>query len=210
MTRILRADLAFVADWIEPGARVLDLGCGDGSLLAYLQEEKGCVCCGVELDDAKVAACVSNGVEVIQQNLEDGLALFPDHSFDTVLELQSLQMVRHTEAMLRAIARIARHGIVTFPNFGYWRHRLAILSGHMPVTRTLPFQWYDTPNLRFSTIPDFADLARRAGFTVEQCVGLHEDRLVRRWPNLRGSLAVFGLKADHSGPAQVHSRGSEL
>lgn len=191
MSRALRSDLAFVADWIPAGSSVLDLGCGDGALLAWLQEEKGCTCYGVEIDDTNVLACVRNGVNVVQQNLEDGLSMFDDKTFDTVLQLQSLQMLQHTENSLREIGRVGAQSIVTFPNFAYWKHRIAIAGGRMPVTKTLPYQWYDTPNLRFSTLDDFGDLAVRSGFDIIDCVALHEGRPVSWLPNLRGSLAVF-------------------
>jgi len=194
MSRKLRSDLAFVADWIPVGSSVLDLGCGDGALLAWLQEEKACTCYGVEIDDANVLACVRNGVNVVQQNLEDGLSMFDDKSFDTVLQLQSLQMLQHTEASLREIGRVGEQSIVTFPNFAYWKHRIAIAGGRMPVTKTLPYQWYDTPNLRFSTLDDFGDLAVRSGFDIIDCVALHEGRPVSWLPNLRGSLAVFRFR----------------
>jgi methionine biosynthesis protein MetW len=184
----------FVAEWIESGSSVLDLGCGDGSLIAYLQEEKGCRCYGVEIDDANVLACMQNGVNVIQQNLEEGLALFSDKSFDMVLELQSLQVVRQTENILGEIGRVGRSSIVTFPNFGYWRNRIALARGRMPVTKTLPYEWYDTPNLRFSTLEDFADLAQKSGFEVVARKALHEGRQIDFLPNLRGSLAVFRLR----------------
>lgn len=190
----LRSDLAFVADWIAPGSSVLDLGCGDGALLAWLQQHKGCKCYGVEIDDANVLACVKNGVAVVQQNLEEGLSMFEDKSFDTVLQLQSLQMLQHTEGSLREIGRVGRQNIVTFPNFAYWKNRVSLLGGRMPVTKTLPYQWYDTPNLRFSTVADFADLARGNGFDIIDWVALHEGRQVNWLPNLRGSLAVFRLR----------------
>jgi methionine biosynthesis protein MetW len=189
----LRPDLAAIAAWIEPGSSVLDLGCGDGSLLAWLQREKGCRCVGVELDDANLLACANNGVDVIQQNLEDGLALFEDTSFDTVLQLETLQMVVHTEAMLRELKRVGRESIVSFPNFAFWTHRVSIAMGRMPVTRSLPYQWYDTPNLRFSTFSDFRDLARRSGFVLRDQFALRDGRVVRLWPNLFGRVAVFRL-----------------
>lgn len=194
MSRALRSDLAFVADWIPAGSSVLDLGCGDGALLAWLQEEKGCTCYGVEIDDANVLACARNGVSVVQQNLEDGLSMFDDKTFDTVLQLQSLQMLQHTENSLREIGRVGAQSIVTFPNFAYWKHRIAIAGGRMPVTKTLPYQWYDTPNLRFSTLDDFGDLAVRSGFDIIDCVALHEGRPVSWLPNLFGSLAVFRFR----------------
>lgn len=191
-TTALRPDLAAVAAWIAPGSSVLDLGCGDGSLLAWLAREKGCRCVGVEIDDAKVLACTRNGVDVIQQNLEDGLAL-GDGSFDTVLQLETLQMVVHTEAMLRELGRVGRESIVSFPNFAFWSNRVSIARGRMPVTRALPFQWYDTPNLRFSTFADFRDLAMRSGFALRDRFALRDGRVVRFLPNLFGRVAVFRL-----------------
>ena len=189
----LRPDLAAIAAWIAPGSSVLDLGCGDGSLLAWLQREKGCRCVGVELDDAKVLACANHGVEVIQQDLENGLALFSDRSFDTVLQLETLQMVTHTEAMLRELGRVGRESVVTFPNFAFWTHRISIARGRMPVTRSLPYQWYDTPNLRFATFADFRELACRSGFTLRDQFALRDGRVVRLFPNLFGRVAVFRL-----------------
>lgn len=189
----LRPDLAAIAAWIAPGSSVLDLGCGDGSLLAWLQREKGCRCVGVELDDAKVLACVAQGVEVVQQNLDDGLALFSDGSFDTVLQLETLQMMIHTEAILRELGRVGRESIVTFPNFAFWSNRVSLVRGRMPVTRALPYQWYDTPNMRFSTFSDFRDLARRSGFRLRDQFALRDGRVVRVMPNLFGRLAVFRL-----------------
>jgi len=193
MSRVLRFDLALVANWIKPGSAVLDLGCGDGELLAYLQEEKGCRCVGVEIDTGGFIAALGNGVNVIQQNLEEGLAMFGDDSFDVVLQLQSLQMVQHTEGMLREIGRVAQEAIVTFPNFGHWTHRLAILNGHMPVSKSLPYQWYNSPNLRFSTMSDISELARASGFVITKRIALNDGREVRFLPNLFGSLAVLKL-----------------
>ena len=191
--RALRPDHAIVADWIAPGSSVLDLGCGDGSLLAWLQREKNCRCVGVELDDANLLACVKNGVDVIQQNLENGLALFGDGSFDTVVQLESLQMVQHTERMLSELGRVGRESIVTFPNFAHWSHRIAIARGRMPVSKSLPYQWYDTPNLRFATFADFRDLAKRSGFSLRDQFALRDGRVVRYLPNLFGRVAVFRL-----------------
>lgn len=189
----LRPDLAAIAAWIAPGSSVLDLGCGDGSLLAWLKREKGCRTVGVEIDDANLLACVKNGVEVVQQNLEDGLALFADQSFDTVVQLDTLQMVARTEGMLRELGRVGRESIVTFPNFGFWTNRLSIAGGRMPVTRALPYQWYDTPNLRFATYADVRALAERTGFRIEDRFALRGGRVVRMLPNLFGRVAVFRL-----------------
>ena len=196
MTRWLRPEHVLIANWVKPGSSVLDLGCGDGALLAYLQEEKGCRCVGVELDPHGFLAAMANGVDVIQQNLEEGLAMFGDDSFDVVLQLESLQMVQHTEGMLRELRRVAREGIVTFPNFGHWTHRLAMLRGRMPVSKSLPYQWYNSPNLRFSTMLDIVELARLSGFRVVEQIALHEGRAVTVMQNLFGSLAVLRLERE--------------
>ncbi len=180
-----------IAELIPRGSRVLDLGCGSGELLALLRDERGCSGYGIELDDAQVMACVARGINVIQHNLEEGLALFEDNSFDVVLQLDTLQHLRNTEAMLRETARIGRVGLVSFPNFAHWPHRLSVLRGRMPVTRALPYQWYDTPNIRVATFADFEVLARRNGLRIVESFGLHEGEIVRTWPNLLASSAVF-------------------
>jgi methionine biosynthesis protein MetW len=145
----------------------------------------------VELDDAKVLACVQRGVNVLQRNLEEGLSLFEDNSFDVVLQLDTLQNLRNTEAMLQETARVGRIGIVSFPNFAHWPNRLQVLRGRMPVTKVLPYQWYDTPNIRVGTFADFEILARKNGLHILDAFGLHEGHVVRHWPNLRASTAVF-------------------
>lgn len=180
-----------IAQLVPPGSRVLDLGCGDGALLALLRDKRQCTGYGVELDDTKVLACVQRGVNVIQRNLEEGLSLFEDNSFDVVLQLDSLQHLRNTEALLRETARIGRQGIVTFPNFAHWPHRLSVLRGRMPVSKTLPYQWYDTPNIRVSTYADFEVLARKNGLRILSAFGWHDGQRVDQWPNLLASTAVF-------------------
>jgi methionine biosynthesis protein MetW len=184
-------ELEIIAGLVPPGARVLDLGCGSGELLAYLQQHKGCTGYGIEINDANVHACVQRGVNVIQLNLEEGLALFEDRSFDVVLQLDTLQHLRNTESMLRETARVGRIGIVSFPNFAHWPNRLHVLGGRMPVTKVLPYQWYDTPNIRVGTLADFEVLAGKTGLKVTDRFGLHDGRIVRHWPNLRASVAVF-------------------
>jgi methionine biosynthesis protein MetW len=186
-----RRDLEVIAGLVPPGSRVLDLGCGDGELLAYLQRERGCSGYGIEIADANVLACARRGVNVIQLNLEEGLALFEDGSFDVVLQLETLQNLRHTERMLRETARVGRIGIVSFPNFAHWPNRLRVLAGRMPVTKALPYQWYDTPNIRVGTHADFEVLALKLGLHLSDSFGLQHGRIVRRWPNLRASVSVF-------------------
>jgi methionine biosynthesis protein MetW len=179
------------ADLVPPGSRVLDLGCGDGALLAYLRDERGCSGYGIELDDAKVLACAQRGVNVIQRNLEEGLHLFEDNSFDVVLQLDTLQHLRNTETLLRETARVGRLGVVSFPNFAHWPHRLSVLRGRMPVSKTLPYQWYDTPNIRVATFADFEVLARRNGLRVLASFGLNGGEVCTSMPNLRAATAVF-------------------
>ena len=183
-----------IAALVPQGAKVLDLGCGDGALLAHLQATRGCTGYGVEIDDAKVQACLKRGVNVLQLNLEDGLNMFGDGSFDMVLQIDTLQHLRNAETMLRETARVGRSAIVAFPNFAHWPNRLAVLQGRMPVTKRLPYQWYDTPNIRVGTYADFEVLARSCGLRVEDSFGLHEGREVRTLPNLLASTAVFKLR----------------
>jgi methionine biosynthesis protein MetW len=184
-------DLELIAELVPRGSRVLDLGCGSGEVLAHLCEHRGCDGYGIEIDDANVLRCVQRGVHVIQLNLEEGLALFDDRSFDVVLQLDTLQHLRNTERMLRETARVGRIGIVSFPNFAHWPNRLSVLNGRMPVTKTLPYQWYDTPNIRVGTFADFDVLARKNALRVTDSFGLRDGKAVRLWPNLRASVAVF-------------------
>ncbi len=186
-----RKDLELIAELVPAGSRVLDLGCGSGELLALLRDRKGCSGYGIEIDDANVLACMQRGVNVIQLNLEEGLAVFEDQSFDVVLQLDTLQHIRHTEAMLRETARVGRTGIVSFPNFAHWPNRLQVALGRMPVTRVLPYEWYDTPNIRVGTYADFEVLARKNGLQVLDAFGIQKARVVRSLPNLLASVAVF-------------------
>ena len=186
-----RLTMQAIASLVPVASRVLDLGCGDGELLAHLQAARGCSGYGVEIDDANVLACVRRGVNVIQLNLDEGLVMFDDASFDVVLQIDTLQHLRNAETMLRETARVGRVGIVAFPNFGHWPNRLSVLRGRMPVTKRLPYQWYDTPNIRVGTHADFEVLALRNGLNIQDSFGLHDGRTVRRAPNLMASTAVF-------------------
>lgn len=190
-----RPDLATIAKWVRPDARVLDLGCGDGMLLRYLWKERNAEGYGVEIDDTKVGASVQNDVNVLQMNLESGLSAFGDTSFDYVILSQTLQAMRHTEAIMREMLRVGREAIVSFPNFGHWSGRLQVLAGRMPVSESLPHEWYNTPNLHLCTIADFEDLAADLGMKILERVVLHEGRAVRTLPNLRGSLAIYRCAA---------------
>jgi methionine biosynthesis protein MetW len=172
---------------------VLDLGCGDGAMLSHLQTTRGCSGYGIEIDDANVLACVQRGVNVIQLNLDEGLALFGDQSFDVVLQIDTLQHLRNAEVMLRETVRVGRLGIVAFPNFAHWPNRLSVLRGRMPVTRRLPYQWYDTPNIRVGTFADFETLARKNALRIQQAFGLGQGHVLRWLPNARASTAVFVL-----------------
>ncbi|MBV8122511.1 MAG: methionine biosynthesis protein MetW [Paucibacter sp.] len=180
-----------MAALVPEGSRVLDLGCGTGELLAYLQHKRGCSGYGVELDDANLLACVKRGVNAIQLNLEEGLSIFEDQSFDVVLQLETLQHLRNTEAMLRETARVGRIGIVSFPNFAHSPNRMQVMLGRMPVTRVLPYEWYDTPNIRVGTYADFEVLAQKNRLRVLDSFGIQNGRTVRTRPNLLASMAVF-------------------
>ena len=182
-----------IAQLVPMGSRVLDLGCGDGALLAHLQATRHCTGYGIEIDDANVLACVQRGVNVIQLNLDEGLALFDDASFDVVLQIDTLQHLRNAEIMLRETVRVGRLGIVAFPNFAHWPNRLSVLLGRMPVTRRLPYQWYDTPNIRVGTHADLRELALHNGLKVQDSFGIQEGKTVRFAPNLLAGTSVFLL-----------------
>ena len=186
-----RKDMELIAELVPPGSRVLDLGCGKGELLAHLRDHRQCSGYGIEIADANVLACTQRGVDVIQLNLDEGLAMFDDASFDVVLQIDTLQHLRNAEVMLRETARVGRIGIVAFPNFAHWPNRISIARGRMPVTRRLPYQWYDTPNIRVGTFKDFEVLARKNHLRVLDAFGLQNGRDVRWLPNARASTAVF-------------------
>lgn len=186
-----RPDFAAIAAWMPKGATVLDLGCGDGSLLRYLKETRGVSGYGVEISDLGIAACISNGVNVIQNDLESGLSDFEDNSFDFVMLSQTLQATRHTEPLIQEMLRVGREGIVSFPNFGYWRNRLNVLLGNMPVSRELPYQWYDTPNVHLCTLHDFETFCQDHHVAVLERRVMTGKEEINVMPNLRGSTAVY-------------------
>ncbi|HMA88257.1 MAG TPA: methionine biosynthesis protein MetW [Burkholderiales bacterium] len=190
-----RPDFAAIARWVTQGARVLDLGCGDGALLKYLWQAREAPGYGVEIDDAEVIACVKNDINVLQLDLESGLSLFRDGSFDTVILSETLQTIHRIEQLLREMLRVGREAIVSFPNFGHWNSRLQVLLGRMPVSAELPYEWYDTPNVHLCTTLDFEDLCRKLGVRIRERVALHQGRQINFLPNLFGSLAVYRCAA---------------
>jgi methionine biosynthesis protein MetW len=189
-----RYDYELIASWIPVGSRVLDLGCGDGVLLAGLSATNAASGYGIEIDDANVLASVKNGINVIQTDIESGLANFADGAFDFVILSQTLQAMRNAESVITEMLRVGREGIVTFPNFGYWRHRLDILRGHMPVSKTLPYSWYDTPNIHLCTVKDFEDLCVKVDAEILDERVIHEGHTIGMFPNLLGSLGVFRFR----------------
>lgn len=191
---LLRPDLAAVAAAVPDGARVLDIGCGDGQLLAWLRDTKGVEGRGIELDPADVAGAVGRGLAVVQGDADTDLADYPDAAFDVVILSNTLQAMQRPAAVLAELVRIGGKAVVSFPNFGHWRVRLSLtLGGRMPVTRSLPVSWHETPNIHFCTIADFEALARQMGLTVERAAGLAQGREVPLWPNLLADTGVFVL-----------------
>ena len=194
MTPSMRADFSTIAGWIAPSSRVLDLGCADGSLLAHLRASCGATGYGIEIDDAGVLASIGNGVNVLQSDLESGLAGFDDQSFDSVILSQTLQAMRHIELIVDEMLRVGREGIISFPNFGHWSHRIQVMRGRMPVSPSIPYQWYDTPNIHLCTVADFDALCAGRGIDVRERVVLHATRRVNVLPNLLGSLAIYRFR----------------
>ena len=189
-----RYDYQLISSWIPEKSRVLDLGCGDGVLLAGLEATHGTFGYGIEIDDSSVLASVKNGINVIQGDIETGLAWFEDNSFDFVILSQTLQAVRDAESVMREMLRVGREGIVSFPNFGYWKHRFDIIRGHMPVSKSLPHAWWNTPNIHLCTVKDFEDLCAKVGAEILDERVIHEGRTVNFLPNLLGSLGVFRFR----------------
>ena len=199
MTTAIRADQAAIAEWIRPGASVLDLGCGDGALLAHLQETRGIRGYGVENAPENVIACLARGVNVIQIDLDAGLSGFDTGSFDHVILSQTLQAMQNTSSVLMEMLRVGREGIVSFPNFGYWRNRVQVLLGRMPVSPDLPHSWHDTPNVHLCTLQDFEDLCAGLDARVRERQVLTNGHEINVLPNLLGSVALYRV----SGPTPL-------
>ncbi|ACR02644.1 MULTISPECIES: methionine biosynthesis protein MetW [Thauera] len=188
-----RYDYDVITQWIEPGEKVLDLGCGDGELLRHLMDVRQVQGYGVENDPDKLLASVNNGVNVIQMDLEKGLVGLEDGFFDHVIMSLSLQAMHNTLGILAEMLRVGREAVVSFPNFGYWRHRQSILNGRMPVSESLPHQWFNTPNVRFFTIADFDALCEMNGIAVRERLAFDEGKLVLDEANFLASVAVYRL-----------------
>ena len=186
-----RPDYAAIANLVKAGAKVLDLGCGDGSLLRYLRDTRDIHGYGVEISDENVQECFNNGINVIQNDLESGLSSFGSGSFDYVILSQTLQAMRHTENLIKEMMRVSKEGIVSFPNFGYWKNRLQVLSGYMPVSEVLPYQWFDTPNIHLCTLVDFERFCRQHGANILERRIMNGDHQISFAPNLFGMLAFY-------------------
>lgn len=197
----MRPDLDIIQQWIEPNSRVLDLGCGDGSLLHFLNETKNVKSIGLEIDEKNIELCINNGVNVIEQNLDNGLSNFQSSSFDTVLLTQTLQALSNPQQLVEEMLRIGKKGIVTFPNFGNWKSRFYLASrGRMPVSKFMPHQWYDTPNIHFCTVKDFDALCREMNIRILTRTVVDSQHqgswAVRSWPNLLGEIAIYHITRD--------------
>lgn len=195
----LRPDLELICDWIRPGAHILDLACGDGTLLAHLAADRQVTGYGLEIDADEVASCIENGINVIQADIDDGLHSFDDDSFDYVVMTQALQALQRPDLVISEILRVGRVGIVTFPNFGHWRARWALARGRMPLTKALPAQWYETQNIHLCTVADFDALCAQSGWEVlsrRLLDGAHRQGAhMRLAPNLFSQFALYMLRA---------------
>jgi len=194
----MRLDLSHIQRWISPGSRVLDLGCGDGVFLEFLRDQRQVVGTGVEIDQKYITAAIARGLNVIEQNMDEGLGNFPDQSFDTVVLALALQAVHYPDRVLEEMLRIGREGIVTFPNFGHWRCRLMLgLRGRMPVSSFMPYTWYNTPNIHFCTVKDFEQLCRERGIRIlaRSMVGTTQRQplLSDKWPNFFATTAIYHI-----------------
>ena len=194
----LRFDLHLIASWIEAGARVLDLGCGEGSLLKHLVQNKKVIGSGIEKNESRVATCIQKGLTVLQGDINKEVEDYPDNRFDYVILSQTLQQVYAPDDLIRSMLRIGKKGIVSFPNFSHWRVRLQLLTtGHAPVTRQLPYQWYDTPNIRVITLRDFRRFARKVGYRIFKEIAIEtqtanrQGNIIRILPDIRATYGIF-------------------
>jgi len=194
----LRTDQALIAEWIKPGSRALDLGCGDGTLMAHLQQQevKGY---GLEIDEENIVQCIHKGVDVIQTDLDKGLSEFKKDTFDYVIMTQTLQAIRYPDKLLKEMTRVGREAIVTFPNMGHWKNRIQLaLAGHMPKSKTLPYEWYDTPNIHLCTLTDFENLCAANNIEIlDRATVDHEHQSslgMKLFPNLLGEIAIYRFR----------------
>ncbi|AWM79714.1 methionine biosynthesis protein MetW [Gammaproteobacteria bacterium ESL0073] len=198
----MRADLEIIQEWIPKNSRVLDLGCGHGDLLAYLQKNKAVKGYGLEIDPDNINHCLQQGINVIQQNLNEGLANFATQSFDVVVMTQAIQAVHYPDKLLQEMLRVGKTCIITFPNFGHWRCRLYLsVKGRMPVSKFMPYTWYNTPNIHFCTFKDFEALTKQLDAKVLQRLAVdsqhHNSSLARLWPNLMSEIGIYQLTSNH-------------
>jgi methionine biosynthesis protein MetW len=192
----LRSDLNIIQHWVKKNSRVIDLGCGEGELLSYLKNEKQCKGYGLEINPDSIVSCVEKGLNVIEHNLNDGLKHFKDDAMDTVIMTQALQAVSRPDVLLDDMLRVGKEAIITFPNFGYWRTRFYLMTkGKMPMSKTLPFNWYDTPNIHMCTFRDFEKLCREKGLTILNRTVVDKNHnkslAIRAWPNMLGEFAIY-------------------
>lgn len=200
-TELQRPDYAIIADWIQPNSRVLDLGCGDGTLLSHLKQTKNVSGYGMELENEDITTCIDSGINVIQTDLNQGLSEFENDSFNYIVLSLTLQAMRRPDLLLQEMIRVGTEGIVTFPNFGYWKARLQLgFLGRMPFTRTLPNEWYETPNIHLCTLNDFEDLCKKLGFRIldrRTVDHVHKTSLgLKLFPNFLGQIALYRFKRD--------------
>lgn len=197
MSETLRPDLKIICEWVRPGAHILDLGCGDGTLLTHLRQTRNVTGYGLEIDKSNILQCITKGIQVIQTNLDKGITeFFDENSFDYVVMTHTLQAIQHPEKLLDEMLRIGKEGIVTFPNFAYWKSRVQLgLGGYMPMTQALPNEWYNTPNIHLCSISDFENLCRKRGIKIIQRAAVNHARRSGReisvWPNLLGESAIY-------------------
>ena len=199
----LRPDLDIIANWVKPDQQVLDLGCGRGDLLEHLMQTKQISGYGLEIEEDAITECIEKGINVIQQDLDDGLSNFKDNSIDTVIMTQALQAVRHPDKLLDEMLRISKDAIITFPNFGHWSCRFYLMfRGRMPMSKTLPYRWYDTPNIHMCTFNDFEALCHQKGIRIldRTVVDSHHNASLtaRLWPNMLGRIAIYHIEKVNS------------